>query len=353
MSDEVEPTDAVVDQPDLSGMRASDAAGVPDAEATPSRDAARVSVLTWVVRVVCVLALAVVAWVLVTAWQVVVHGHPAYAVLLGLTAVVAVLLLVRAWRRPREPRGWRRVVRVLLVVASIGWIAVLAWLKPFVAVEPALAAMNSDAAVTVVEYPTQIVMMPTGRVDATGVFFQPGARVDARAYAAVLRPLAAAGHVVVITKQPLGIGFLATTAFGGVQTAYPAVSRWIVGGHSLGGTVACIDANSHDGDATDPVVGLLLYASYPATDMSSTLTAKVLSISGSNDGLATPAKIDAAKPLLPASTTYTVIEGAVHAFFGDYGPQPGDGVPTITHDDARRQISAASVSFAATITGPP
>ena len=39
--------------------------------------------LTWVVRGVSVLALVVVAWVLVTAWPVVVHGHPAYAMALG------------------------------------------------------------------------------------------------------------------------------------------------------------------------------------------------------------------------------------------------------------------------------
>ena len=39
------------------------------------------------------------------------------------------------------------------------------------------------------------------------------------------------------------------------------------------------------------------------------------------------------------------IEGAVHAFFGDYGPQPGDGEPTISHDEARTQISNASVEF--------
>jgi len=37
----------------------------------------------------------------------------------------------------------------------------------------------------------------------------------------------------------------------------------------------------------------------------------------------------------------------VHAYFGDYGPQPGDGTPTITHDAARTQISAASVAFVA------
>ncbi len=71
----------------------------------------------------------------------------------------------------------------------------------------------------------------------------------------------------------------------------------------------------------------------------------MLSVSGSNDRLATPSDIEASKANLPAGSTFTVIQGAVHAYFGDYGPQPGDGVPTISHDDARQQISDASVEF--------
>ncbi|HET7901707.1 MAG TPA: alpha/beta hydrolase [Candidatus Nanopelagicales bacterium] len=305
----------------------------------------RVGWLTWVVRVVCPAALVVVAAVLVTAWPVVVHGHPAYAIALGTAATLAALVGVRAWRNPQQPTGWRAWLRGALVVLSLVGVGALWWLTPFVAVQPALAAMESDSAVTVDEYPTQIVMTPTRTVSATAVFFQPGARVDARAYAAVLRPLAEAGHRVVISKQPFGIAFFNTTAFSSAQAAYPDVVDWVVGGHSLGGTVACIDAESHDSDAEHPVRGLLLYASYPATDMSTSLTAAVLSISGSRDGLATPAKIDAAKPLLPEGTDYQVIEGAVHAYFGDYGPQPGDGTPAISHDDARTRIGDLSVAF--------
>ncbi|WP_295127115.1 hypothetical protein [uncultured Leifsonia sp.] len=40
-----------------------------------------------------------------------------------------------------------------------------------------------------------------------------------------------------------------------------------------------------------------------------------------------------------------MIDGASHAQFGDYGPQPGDNTPTIGHDDARKHISDASRSF--------
>ena len=177
--------------------------------------------------------------------------------------------------------------------------------------------------------------------------FQPGAKVEARAYAAVLRPLAEAGVTVVIPKQPLGIAFLAMGAFESARDALPGIERWVLGGHSLGGTVAAMDAEEHDGDAVAPVAGLLLYASYPASDMSTTLTSEVLSVSGSEDSLATPADIEESRSMLPPDAGFVEIDGAVHAFFGDYGPQPGDGSPTITQDDARAQIGSASVGFVA------
>jgi dienelactone hydrolase len=119
----------------------------------------------------------------------------------------------------------------------------------------------------------------------------------------------------------------------------------VVGGHSLGGVVAATEADGADSDATSPAVGLLLYASYPAGDISGSLTSAVLSISGSRDGLSTPERVDASRTDLPDGSQFTVIDGAVHAYFGDYGPQPGDGTPTISHDDAREQISSATVAF--------
>ena len=228
----------------------------------------------------------------------------------------------------------------------IAWVAAMVWLRPFGAVQPALAAMRSDTDVTVTETATRIVLAPTAAGPSeVGVFFQPGARVDARAYAAVLRPLAQAGHPVVIAKQPLGIAFLALSAFDAARTDQPQVARWVVGGHSLGGTVAVIQADDADTDPTAPAVGLLLYASYPAGDVRESLTTAVESVSGSRDGLATPEKIDASRANLPADATFTVIEGGTHAQFGAYGLQPGDGTATISDRDARSRISSASLRF--------
>lgn len=313
-----------------------------------SADPARRGWLAWIAAATAVAGVVVVVVALATSWAAVVHGHPAYAVVLAVTALVSILALVLALRRTRRRRGaWRAAGRVALIVLGAGWIAAVAWLQPHAAVEPALTAMASDAAVTVTETTTDIVLAPADGAATTGVFFQPGALVDARAYAAVLRPLADAGIVVVIPKQPLGIAFLAIGAFDDASAAHPEVTTWVLGGHSLGGTVAALEAQGADPAL---VAGLLLFASYPADDMSDAPLA-VLSISGSQDGLATPAKIEASRASLPAGAEFLVVDGASHAQFGAYGPQAGDGVALISDADAREQISAATVAFVASIAG--
>lgn len=306
----------------------------------------RPTVTGWLATAVAAAGIAVPLWVAVTAWGAVVHGHPLYAVLLAITLVASALVLASRLRTPGRPprRRLRTVAAVVGLVVAAACVAALGWLRPSTAVEPALAAMRSGGGVAVQESATRVVMEPTGAVSGTGVLFQPGARVEARAYAAVLRPLAEAGHPVVIVKQPLGIAFTATGAFGKAREDQPQVERWVVGGHSLGGVVAAIDADAHADDRTGPVVGLMLYASYPASDLS-TLDAAVLSVSGSRDGLATPAAVEASRTDLPPGTTYRRVQGGVHAFFGDYGPQAGDGTPTVSHAAARAEISRASVAF--------
>lgn len=298
--------------------------------------------LSWVAFGVALLAWGVVAWACVTAWGAIVHGHPAYAVWLGAVVIVAG---VAAWwtLRPRNRRQGiaPRIGRGVLVVLALGVVALTAWLRPYTAVEPALAAMVSDADVTVSDSPTEIVLAPAVP-DATALLFRPGALVDPRAYAAVLRPIAEAGHTVVIVKQPLGLAMLAPGALPAVREVAPHIDRWIVGGHSLGGTFAAADVG---GDGDRDVRGLLLFASYPAGDLSGLAEVAVASLSGTEDGLATPAKIDASRADLPASSAFVVINGASHAQFGAYGSQPGDGTPTLTDDDARRQIIDAALTF--------
>ena len=139
-------------------------------------------------------------------------------------------------------------------------------------------------------------------------------------------------------KEPLGIAFTSPDQSAAAIEAFPEVDTWAVGGHSLGGVVASSFAAAHD----DEVTGLLLHASYPSGDMS-TADVEATSVWGSRDGLTTPDKVEASRADLPATTELVEIPGAVHAFFADYGEQPGDGRPTTSRADAQAQIVEASI----------
>jgi dienelactone hydrolase len=143
---------------------------------------------------------------------------------------------------------------------------------------------------------------------------------------------------VVVVKPPLGVALLASAA--PALDAHPEVTSWAVGGHSLGG----VAAGSAVGDPR--IRGVFFWASYPANDLSDAAVSAV-SIFGEHDGLTTPADVEDSRALLPLSTVFVEVPGAVHAFFGDYGPQAGDGVPTTDRATAQRQIVDATVRFVA------
>ena len=233
---------------------------------------------------------------------------------------------------------------MLAGLATVIVVGSLLYLVPFSASPPAIAAMAGASAVRVTDAPTTITLEPEGASATTGFVFQPGARVDPRAYVPILTEVSRSGVVVVIIKQPFDIGFLAINAPAAVIAGHPEVTTWAVGGHSLGGVAASSYAGSHTGT----VRGLVLWASYPVGSLAQS-GLRVASVSGSADELATPADIEASRPNLPGDTAYTVVEGGVHAFFGDYGEQPGDGTPGVSREDAQRQIVDATVALIASL----
>lgn len=205
----------------------------------------------------------------------------------------------------------------------------------------ALAALQSDSQVTISTGP-DLVFTPAGSPPTTGFILYPGGWVDYRAYSPAAHAIAEQGFLVVIVRMPLNLAVLDPGAAGGVIAAYPEIQHWAVGGHSLGGAMAANFASSH------PVMvnGLVLWAAYPASnnDLSAS-GVKVVSISGSRDGLSTPGKIAASARLLPAETYWVTIEGGNHAGFGWYGPQAGDNPAMISRQDQQQQIVQATVEF--------
>ena len=306
------------------------------------------------------LSLAVVLVAAVSSWSGIRASHPAYLLVLVVIVLVAITVLAvwggRVWqerRRPRGPRSVRTTVRTLLAgTALVVVIAVVMYFRPLTASPSAVAQLADTADVDVTESSTMIEFAPVAGA-TTGLVFYPGALVDPRAYAPTLRPLADAGYLVVVVKMPMGVAFFDAGAAGDVIADHPTIEHWAIGGHSLGGAVASIYARDHPGGAGEGGVdGLVLWAAYPTGPMADADRLAVLSVSAANDGLATPDDIAASVADLPATAEFVTIPGAVHAFFGDYGDQRGDGEPTVSRQDAQAQIVEVTSAFLASVASP-
>lgn len=249
-----------------------------------------------------------------------------------------------ASRLAGTPRVGRRIVQILiaiLVVFVLAIVAFVTWANIIMQGEreAALVAWR-DPQVSISSTDHSVILRPRNGGTATGLVFIPGAKVDPYAYLYKLSGIVEKGVTVVITKPILNLAFFDQRPLSRFTEDAPSVTRWFVGGHSLGGVRACMLAHS---TGEPKVAGLVLFGSFCANDLSRT-DLRVLSIAAERDGLSTPAMIDAAKNMLPASASFVEVRGSNHAQFGDYGAQPGDGVATISSSIARSHITAALVT---------
>jgi pimeloyl-ACP methyl ester carboxylesterase len=227
----------------------------------------------------------------------------------------------------------------IVVAAFLVWV-----LPPLGPGERASAALESGDGVTVTHTDDGWVFLPESEsgVPSTGLVFYPGGRVDARSYAPFARALAAEGHAVVIVEVPLSLAVLEVGAADDVIASpqLAAVTRWAVGGHSLGGAMAA----QYLADTRHPEVeGLLLLAAYPPSgaDLSGS-GASVTDVTASLDSVLDRENWVAGRALLPENAYRVSISGGNHAGFGDYGPQPGDAVATCTPEEQLLQMVRAA-----------
>lgn len=240
----------------------------------------------------------------------------------------------------------KRVIRLIvaavlsiLILSTVGFLAWALWIPgPGSA---ALFSLVSDERVVVTNEPF-LVFKPSNSDSTTGVIFYPGARVDPRAYAPIARKIAQKNYLVVVPSMPLNMALFAPNRAKEIIDAFPAVSSWVIGGHSMGGAFAAQFA--HDNQAK--ISGLFLIGSYPPAGLDLRgSNFKVVSIYGSTDRIATPDEVLSSRPFLPASTEFVEANGGNHAQFGDYGTQMGDGQPYISADDQHRATATAVIAL--------
>jgi len=170
------------------------------------------------------------------------------------------------------------------------------------------------------------------------VIFYPGALVEPKSYSIWAKRVANAGYSVYIVRFPLDMAVLNSNAANKIQKN----KAYIIGGHSLGGTMASRYAHNHP----DKLKGVFFLASYPEKkgNLRKTTT-PVLSVTATNDGVLQRNNYQQAKRFLPSNTTYKQIEGGNHAGFGSYGKQRKDNPATISNYQQQIEISHLLINW--------
>jgi len=241
---------------------------------------------------------------------------------------------------PPRARFWLGLILALVLGYLIALAQGFLVRPPLVIGQDAVPPSGQAAGVTATlenEDGAFIDVRPGGEARTLLVYY-PGGLVRPQAYEWLGRALAADGVQTVIPVFPLDLAVTGINRADALIRKFGEGKTVIIAGHSLGGAMAAQYARGH----TDQVSALVLMGAYPAGNVNLRDTSlPVLSLLAENDRVAEPTAVRDGLNRLPADTQLMVIPGAVHSFFGRYGPQTGDGLPTVTRAAAEAEILKA------------
>ena len=243
----------------------------------------------------------------------------------------------------------RRLLKVLLVVlvGLLGYGVGLA--QPYVLRPPLVPGQDAAgdpagarAVVSLDDVGGRVLSVrPEADADILFVLY-PGGLVRPQAYEWLGRALAGRGVHTVIPEFPVDLAVLDAGRAQRLVDHYAAGRPVVVGGHSLGGAMAAAWASDHP----DAVAGLVLLAAYPPDgDDLTAAGVPALVLQAEHDLVADGDAVRGGLDRLPAGTDLVVVEGAVHSFFGRYGPQAGDGMPSVDRASAEQAIIERVVAY--------
>ncbi len=212
---------------------------------------------------------------------------------------------------------------------------------PYTAPDGTVDRVAAAPGVTIEQAHGGYAITPSGEPATTGLVFYPGARVDPNAYVSVLAPVVTATDVAVYVPRPrLNFAVFEPSMAGSVADAHPGIDRWFVGGHSLGGAMACRYVVSNP----NAVDGLILFGSYCDRSITGADYA-VLSVGGTRDTVLGIDRAALRPERLPDGAEIRQVEGLNHTQFGSYTGQSGDSPATISRATAHETLQSTLIDF--------
>lgn len=233
-------------------------------------------------------------------------------------------------KQNKEEKGKIRKKRIitLLTVLILFVIGFFIWLSNGYSLqEDDMKYLQSNSKVEVTVEGEYTYFTPKNVSETKGFIFYPGERVDSSSYAKLCNNIASYGYKVVAVDMPFNYANFGKDKATKVIEDNPEITKWVIGGDSLGGTVACEYAVNNKN-----VEGIVLISSYPRYNISE-LGFDVLSIWGSKDNVVDYEELINSKEQLPKDTKYVEIEGANHSQFANYGMYAGDEEALISSDE--------------------
>lgn len=234
-----------------------------------------------------------------------------------------------------------KILKSSIIVFSILGIAIISfilWSKNnYEPTAEAISILKNEENVEITE-DEFITFAPKDKQIKKGFIFYPGGKVSEGAYSLLAKDIAEEGYLVVIVPMPLELAIFSPNKAEKVIERYSDIDTWAIGGHSLGGVMASKFASENS-----KIKGLALYASYPSGDELKDSDIEVVSIYGTEDGVADLEKVKDAT--LSKNSAFFEIKGGNHAQFGSYGEQEGDNKATISSKEQIEEAAKITVNM--------
>ena len=213
---------------------------------------------------------------------------------------------------------------VLLVILGGGFLAYAS--DYYRADETANAILQSSG----VEIGKDLILLRPEEAGDTALIFYPGAKVEYTAYLPLLEKLRQNGIASVLMRMPFNMAIFSVNAADRAFQELGGISKWFIGGHSMGGAMA----SSYFAGHKDRLEGLVLLGAYIYGDVA---PEDALTVYGTlNSDL---------EKHINYTENVVIIEGGNHAQFGNYGEQKGDPAAAISRQEQQDIAVQAILEF--------